>query len=92
MDSEKNNATSEPTEPDNDVVQRYRLLPNRYRLYLSKPRTCQGDTRAIDRHQTRRCNTIWLLEPDPQLAEWPLEYESRQPPNPKYNGFCDLQL
>jgi hypothetical protein len=32
------------------------------------------------------------LEPDLQLAEWLLEYESRPPPNPKYNGFCDLQL
>ena len=76
MDSEKNNATFEPTEPDNDVVQRYLLPPNR----------------AIDRHQTRRCNTIWLLEPDPQLAEWPLEYESGPLSNPKYNGFCDLLL
>lgn len=85
MDSEKNNATFEPTEPDNDVVQRYLL-------YLSKPRICRGDTRAIDMHQTRRCNTIWLLEPDPQLAEWPLEYESRPLPKPKYNGFCGLQL
>lgn len=81
----------QPAEPSNDAVQRYLLLPSKCLFCLSKPHTYQSGTTTIDRHQTHRCNTISLWELGRRLVEWLPEYEPRQLPNSKYNGFCDLQ-
>ena len=91
-DNEKNNVIYELGEPDNDVVQRYQLRPNRCPSCLLKLHICQSDTKAIDMHQNHHCNTTLLLALGQSLAELQSGCEPKPLPNPKCNGSFCLQL
>ena len=91
MGNEKSNGIDERDEPSNDGVQHYLLRLNMCQPCHLKLHTCQGDTKATDKHQTHHCNTTLPLALHRSFAEWLPGCVSTPLPSLKCNVFYGLR-
>lgn len=76
--------------PSSDAILHCLLLLNTCPICLRKFHICQSDTRATDRNQNRRSNSIWFWGLDPQLVATLPECAPKPRPSLKCSGFCGL--